>query len=180
MFDALSAKRQKAQTPLAILLLSRPLGGDTRRYSGGVFDIVKKEYNIMAQAKVNNKYAALAKRWTPRGWTVSYRKSLTGRCYYQRKLIETPKPITLRALHIFLHECGHAYLHTGKERPKHRVEFEAETWAFKKMRDALIEPHPTSIERAKRYVRRKINQAVKRGAKWIDVEAAQWSEYENA
>ena len=98
----------------------------------------------------------------------------------ERQLIETPKPITLRALHIFLHECGHAYLHTGKERPKHRVEFEAETWAFKKMRDALIEPHPTSIERAKKYVRRKINQAVKRGAKWIDVEAAQWSEYENA
>jgi hypothetical protein len=39
--------------------LSRPFGSDSRRYSGGVFDIVKKEYNIMAQAKVKS-YLAFA------------------------------------------------------------------------------------------------------------------------
>ena len=39
----LAPNRRKERTPLAMLLLSRPFGSDSRRYSGGVFDIVKKE-----------------------------------------------------------------------------------------------------------------------------------------
>jgi hypothetical protein len=124
-------------------------------------------------------YEMLAKRFLPKDWTVRYRDSLTGRCYYRFKRIDTPPPTTLRRLHIFLHECAHIHLHWGeKARIAHRREYEAETWAFSKMRAAGIEPDPRSVERAKRYVRHKIKQALKRGAKNIDADAWEWSEFE--
>ena len=39
----LAPNRRKARTPSAIILMSRSFESDTRRYSAGVFDIVKKE-----------------------------------------------------------------------------------------------------------------------------------------
>jgi len=125
-------------------------------------------------------YQRLAADWTPVGWVIEYRERLTGRCYYRQKKIATPRPTTLLRLHIYLHECGHAHLHARGGRsgkPVHRIEYEAETWAFSKMRQAGIEPDPASVERAKASVRRQIRPGIKCGGQWIDVEAAQWSDW---
>lgn len=119
------------------------------------------------------RYAAIAMNWLPEGWTVQYRKSLSGRCYYLKQMIVAPKPVTRRALHIFLHECGHAHLHgpSKKHVRVHVREMEAEQFAFDKMREAGVAIPDKSRARAKSYVRRKIKQAVRCGAKKIDPRA---------
>lgn len=117
----------------------------------------------------------IAARNTPEGWTVQYRNSLTGCCNYEKRLIETPKPRTRRALHIYLHEVAHAVLHANSRKASHVQEYEAETWAFRVMREEGIAVPRKSLEKARAYVRRKIDMAVRRGAKRIDAAAKDWS-----
>jgi hypothetical protein len=86
-------------------------------------------------------FAAIAAQYVPEGYTIEYRKSLTGRHFGTRKLIQAPRPTTPASLYIFLHECGHAHLrhsHNGRT-PRHVEEMEAEQWAQDIMARRLFE-----------------------------------------
>jgi hypothetical protein len=121
----------------------------------------------------------VAKQYTPEGVEVVYRKSLTGRAKYTTKTLHAPEPKTRRSLYIYLHECAHFYLeHQKRSQPRHRQEYEAERWAMQAMHTAGLAVPKKESQRAKRHVYRKIEQAVKRGAKNIDYEAAQWCGYD--
>lgn len=109
---------------------------------------------------------------------IRVRRTLSGRAY-SPEWISVPRPFTRRALHIFLHECAHVVLgHVGPKtgrKPRHVEEYEAERWAFDRMREAGISVPRKSLERAKRYVAYKIRQAKARGAKGISRDALRWS-----
>lgn len=122
-------------------------------------------------------YERIAMRYLPKGYTVEYRKGLTGMHYGSRRLIKTPLPKTPKSLYIFLHECAHAYLHTGsgKNGKRHVQEMEAEQWAHERMARHGIPVPPEMTERTKRYVARKIVQAERRGGKNIDPRATEYA-----
>jgi hypothetical protein len=130
---------------------------------------------------------------------VRIRKTLSGRAYSAAE-IAVPRPVTRRALHIFLHECAHVALghvkaaqfaptlpHGGpgpaqaatesriRRKPRHVEEYEAEQWAFARMRESGIPIPRKSLRRAKSYVAYKIRQARRRGAKAVDGEAQRWA-----
>ncbi|MBI4375412.1 MAG: hypothetical protein HY549_03085, partial [Elusimicrobia bacterium] len=54
-------------------------------------------------------------------------------------------------------------------------EYEAERWAFDRMREAGIAVPRKSLRRAKSYVAYKIRQARRRGAKTVDRQALRWA-----
>lgn len=111
---------------------------------------------------------------------IHIRRTLSGRAYSAQK-IAVPRPFTRRALHVFLHECAHVALgHVGSSSPgrggpRHREEYEAEQWAFERMRAAGIPVPRKALRRAKGYVAYKIRQALRRGAKNIDKTALRWA-----
>lgn len=133
---------------------------------------------------------------------IRIRKTLSGRTY-SPQVIAAPRPVTRRSLHIFLHECAHialghvranttpqfgptlptvglipaqiAIAPKPKRKPRHVEEFEAERWAFDRMREAGIPVPRKSLNRAKGYVAYKIRQAQRRGAKTIDAAALRWA-----
>lgn len=133
---------------------------------------------------------------------VRIRKTLSGMAYSAAE-IAVPRPVTRRALHIFLHECAHVALghvkadkaaqfaptlpHGGpgpaqaaaepriRRKPRHVEEYEAEQWAFDRMRESGIPIPRKSLRRAKSYVAYKIRQARRRGAKAVDREAQRWA-----
>jgi hypothetical protein len=121
------------------------------------------------------RFAAVAAKYLPKGYTVAYRKSLSGHCSIGRKHIVAPRPVTRRSLYVFLHECAHAHLnHVGKA-PRHVEEMQAEQWAQRTMRaEGIAVPRKESKE-AKRYVFRKLNQAIRRGAKTLNLEAMRFA-----
>ena len=110
----------------------------------------------------------------PEGWTFKFRKSLSGRCFLKEYRVEAPKPVTRKALYIWLHECAHAHLHL-KRGLRHVEEMEAEQWAHARMREAGVPVPRAMTNRAKRYVARKIEQATARGAKTIDPKAVAYA-----
>lgn len=131
-----------------------------------------------AKLALAEKLSAIGARYMPPGWTVTWRKSLTGRCYYDDKRIAAPRPITRNALYIFLHECAHAHLHvdpTGRRKPSHVKEHEAEQWAHARMREHDIAVPRRQTKRAKDYVAHKIKRARARGAKTINTAAAKFA-----
>jgi hypothetical protein len=67
-----------------------------------------------ARKAAAERFTAIAMSYVPEGYTVEYRKSLSGRHYGKRKLIQAPRPVTRKALYIFLHECAHAHLHRDR------------------------------------------------------------------
>jgi len=124
-----------------------------------------------ARRRAAERFTAIAMLYVPEGWTVQYRKSLSGRAFYVSKRIEAPRPVTRKSLYIFLHECAHAQLHqpiyaesksTYKRIPKHVIELEAEQWAHAKMREHDVAVPKDMTKRAKEYVGRKIRQAGRR------------------
>jgi hypothetical protein len=122
----------------------------------------------------SNPYEQIALKYLPHGYTVEYRKSLSGMHYGERNLIKAPRPKTAKSLLVFLHECAHAYLHTGSGKnaaPRHVQEMEAVLWSWDKMEKHNIPIPPEFIRRDKRYVARKIVQAERRGARYIDPRA---------
>lgn len=126
---------------------------------------------VAARKAAAERFYAIGMAHLPEGWTYAFRKSLSGRAFWDRKHIDAPKPVTRKALYIWLHECAHAHLHLNNRKKRHVEEMEAEKWAHTKMREAGV-PVPRSMtKRAKRYVARKIEQAHVRGAKRIDPEA---------
>ena len=131
-----------------------------------------------AKAALAERLTAIGASYVPEGWTVAYRKSLSGRCYHSRNHIDAPRPVTRKSLYIFLHECAHAILHhaaPGKNKPSHVKEHEAETWAHATMREHGVAVPRVMTTEAKAYVRRKIRRAIRNGAKTIDPAAAKFA-----
>ncbi len=118
-------------------------------------------------------FSAIAAKHTPDGYDLEFVNRNYGRAVFSRRLLRVPKPKTLLTLHIYLHECGHVHCGHFKRdgKSRHRQEYEAEVYAFEAIEAEGLEPDPRSVERAKKYVRYKIRQAVRRRAKYIDGEA---------
>lgn len=131
-----------------------------------------------ARRAAAERFTAIAMQYVPEGYTVEYRKSLSGRHFGTSKRIQAPRPVTRKSLYIFLHECAHAQLghaHNGRT-PRHVEEMQAEKWAHEKMRENGVAVPRSMTVRAKQYVARKIRQAKRRGAKHIDREAARYAQ----
>jgi hypothetical protein len=131
-----------------------------------------------ARKAAAERFQAIAMQHVPEGYTVEYRKSLSGAHYGTRKLIQAPRPVTRKSLYIFLHECAHAALDhsTNGKVPRHVEEMEAEKWAHEKMRENGVPVPRAMTQRAKKYVARKIHQARRAGAKTINSEAARFAQ----
>ncbi|KAB2784130.1 hypothetical protein F9K97_18815 [Brucella anthropi] len=130
-----------------------------------------------ARRAAADRFYQIGMSYVPEGYTVKFRKRLTGVAYGGKiRRIEAPRPVTRKSLYVFLHECAHAHLHfDGPKLPVHVKELQAEKWAHSKMREHSI-PVPRSMtESAKAYVARKIDRAEKRGAKSIDREAQRFA-----
>ena len=124
-----------------------------------------------------DRYTAITLSYVPEGYRVEYRRSLSGMHYGKAKLIKAPRPVTRKALYIFLHECAHAHLnhmHKGVT-PRHVEEMEAEQWAHATMRQHDVAVPKAMTKRAKQYVARKIRQAERSGAKAIDPAARRYA-----
>jgi hypothetical protein len=67
-------------------------------------------------------------------------------------LLCAPRPITRRALYVYLHECAHFVLHADGERPQYVEEYEAEQWAHKVMRVAGIPVPRAETRQAKQNI----------------------------
>lgn len=124
-----------------------------------------------ARKAAAERFTAIAMRYVPEGYTVEYRKSLSGRCLIRQKIIQVPRPVTRKSLYVFLHECAHGHLEHTRRKPRHVEEMEAEKWAHEKMREEGIAVPRAMTRRAKEYVGWKIHQAKRRGAKKIDARA---------
>lgn|SRR5262245_7592371 len=129
-----------------------------------------------ARKAAAERYTAIAMKYVPPGYTIGYRKSLTGRHHGKRKLIQAPRPVTRRSLYVFLHECAHAHLHVERRLKVHVMEMQAEQWAHEKMRENGVPVPHKETRRAKRYVAHKIRKALRRGAKRIDPAAKRYAE----
>lgn len=132
---------------------------------------------VDARRVAAERFFAIGMAHVPEGWNVKYRKSLTGRCFLRSRQIAAPRPVTRKALYIFLHECAHAHLHANTKRrsSRHLEETEAEQWAHARMREHGIPVPRAMTQRAKRYVAYKIRQALSRGAKTIDPAASRFA-----
>jgi hypothetical protein len=111
------------------------------------------------------RFTAIAMAELPAGWTYKLRKSLSGRCFVNYRYISAPKPVTRKALYIWLHECAHAHgiNRTNMRRtPAHVIEMRAEKWAHAKMREHGVPVPKEMTQRAQGYVRRKIKQVAQR------------------
>jgi hypothetical protein len=128
-----------------------------------------------ARKAAAERFQAIAMQYVPDGYTVEYRKSLSGRHYGKRKLIQAPRPVTRKSLYVFLHECADAHLHRDRKPKAHVREMEAERWAQEKMREHGIPVPRDMTKRAKQYVARKIRVAIASGAKRIDANARRFA-----
>ena len=109
--------------------------------------------------------------------THEVRSSLSGKAWSEERRIQAPEGKTRNQLYILAHECGHVALGHCNKKPRHRQEFEAERYAHEALRKHGVPVPRKMTERAKRYVRRKLRQAERRGAKKLDNEAVAWSGY---
>lgn len=132
---------------------------------------------LAARKAAAERFEAIAMKHFPEGYTLEYRKSLSGRHNGKVKRIIAPRPVTRKALYIFLHECAHAHLghYDNGKAPRHVEEMEAEKWAHEKMRDSGVAVPRSMTKRAKAYVAHKIHQAERRGAKKIDPAARRYA-----
>src|SRR5258708_6017824 len=128
-----------------------------------------------AHGTMRDRCLACAAQHTAPDWMITYRKSLSGVAWAAVKEMIAPEPVTRKSLYIYLHEAAHIVLnHIGKK-PTHVQEMEAEKQAHAWMREAGIPVPRAMTKRAKAYVGRKIEQAVRRGAKHIDPAAAHYA-----
>ena len=105
-----------------------------------------------ARRAAAERYMAIAAKYTPADVTVAYRKRLTGCAWARSRRIAAPRPVTRRALHVYLHEVAHIVLEHYHEKSVHVQEFEAEQWAFAVMRAEGVSVPRASLRRAKAYV----------------------------
>jgi hypothetical protein len=113
---------------------------------------------------------------------IRIREDLTG-CAYpnpkssQHGTLEAPRPVTRRALQVFLHEAAHYALDHRSNRPRYLEEYEAEVWSFARMREAGIPVPRKSLETARRDVLGAIQTTLARGMKRIDPKAARFARF---
>ena len=105
---------------------------------------------------------------------VQYHDRLSGWAAVKLKAVHVPTPKTRRRLYVLAHEAGHVALNHIGMKPSHREEYEAAKYAHDALRKHGISVPKKSTHRAKRYVARKISQAIRRGAKTIDRESFNW------
>jgi hypothetical protein len=118
---------------------------------------------------------AIAMQYVPEGWTVEYHKPLSGSCWPAQKRIQAPRPITRKALYIFLHECAHAHLHRDGGKARHVMEMEAERWAHERMRDHGSAVPRRQTQGAKWNVATQIRRDIAGGALSIDPQARRYA-----
>lgn len=104
------------------------------------------------RAALASRCLSVAGRHTPSDVQVIFRRALTGCAWARSRRISVPRPVTRRALHVYLHEVAHVVLEHFHERPIHEQEFEAEQWAFDVMRNEGISIPAASLRRAQAYV----------------------------
>lgn len=80
-----------------------------------------------------------------------------------------PRPNSIENLLTYLHGCAHFFFHKDDETsPKYLREFEAESWALKKMQAAgLALPEGLVLESTER-IANEVRGAVRNGAQWLD------------
>lgn len=129
-----------------------------------------REFLFKARRGARERFVAVAIAETPAAICyIVVRRRLGGRAFGDH--IEAPRPVTRKALYIYLHEVGHVILgHCDAKcrKPRHLREYEAEKWAHDRMRAHGIAVPRIMTSRARSYVRRKIRRAQARGAKKID------------
>lgn len=89
---------------------------------------------------------------------IVFNRKLSGRAAFRGRMLIVPKPFTRRALHTFLHECGHIALghFNGNHQAEYMAEFQAERFATATMRAAGIPVARRDIWGGKQYVAKKI------------------------
>lgn len=125
----------------------------------------------LARQRSAQRFAAIAEKYTPSDVRVEFRRQLSGCAWAWSRRIAAPRPVTRRALHVYLHEIAHVVLEHKHERPAYIQEYEAELWAFEVMRGEGIAIPERCIIRAKANVADEIGRATRAGHE-ID-EAAQ-------
>ena len=109
-----------------------------------------------ARRRLAERCFSVAQKYTPDDVEVSFRRRLTGCAWARSRRICAPRPLTRRALHVYLHEVAHVVLEHFHDRPVHQREYEAEDWAFSVMKAEGIAVPFASLERAKAYVAEQI------------------------
>jgi hypothetical protein len=103
-----------------------------------------------------------------RGYTIVYRKTLSGRVSCKRRICSMCDIKSRRSLYIACHELYHAL----RDRPKHAKvyvnEMQAERFAHRFMRHLGFSVPRGMTRRAKRYVLYKATKAQRRGLKKVD------------
>lgn len=136
------------------------------------------EFTRKVREEAKRRFRAVALAETPASVQyIQVRQSLTGWAAWDGKKMCVPRPITRKALCIFLHECAHIHLgHNGHSGlPRHVEELQAEKWAFERMRAHGIPVPRTMTKRAKAHISYAIGKALRRGAKRIDSEARRFA-----
>jgi len=111
----------------------------------------------------------------PNVLAVQISRDLGGWANFRTGVLCAPRPVTRRALFVFLHECAHFALHGKRRQPRHVEEHEAERWAHARMRAAGIPVPRLMLENGKRHIRRAIRMALRGGALKVHTEALRWS-----
>lgn len=118
--------------------------------------------------------------YLPKGWKVkmggSYQPGASGLCAYSVRggTIYCPFVCDDYSLYVYLHEVGHAKLHKTTKKPSHVVEYEAEQFAMKAMRDCGFSVRRAMLDGAKAYIREEIIKDRAKGHP-IDPKIDKWS-----
>ena len=129
-----------------------------------------------ARRAAASKYLEIAEKYTPPDLQVRYRSRLTGCAWARSRRIAAPRPVTRRALHVYLHEVAHVVLEHYHLKSEHVQEYEAELWAFEVMRAEGIPIPAKSLRRAKDYVAYLVHEAARTGLE-VDQGALRFSDY---
>lgn len=129
----------------------------------------------LARKAAAARYLAIAAAHTPDDVIIQYRRRLTGCAWARSRRIAAPRPITRRALHVYLHEVAHVVLEHFHDRPVHIQEYEAEQWAFAVMRAEKVSIPRASLRRAQAYVAHTILREIDRSGGPIHLPAARFA-----
>ena len=121
------------------------------------------------------RFAEIAARHTPADVYVAYRRRLTGCAWARSRRISVPRPVTRRALHVYLHEVAHVVLGHFHDKPVYVQEYEAEQWAFAVMRAEGVPIPRASTRRAKAYVAQTIMREIQTPGMAIHLQAARFA-----
>jgi hypothetical protein len=122
----------------------------------------------------------VARRRTPRGWSVVERKprhGTVGMVKLRTHVIYVPPLVDIEALFVLLHEIGHVenrhLADDGREAPPcWQLEYEAETWAIAAMRAEGFTVSHEMVDAARQNVRHRVQEAAARKRLDLDLENA--------